>query len=103
MAQEDHTDNNCFVCVILSHGTLGVVCGTDGVMKIDKLVDHFAGSNCASLVGKPKVFIIQVRAKLYKPIIYVSTWRCSAATHDSLISSCFPMYIYISTNSFYKS
>ena len=64
MAQEDHTDNDCFVCAILSHGDSGIVYGTDGVIELDTLVSPFKGRQCASLLGKPKVFIIQVSSEI---------------------------------------
>ena len=59
-ASEDHSDNDCFVCVILSHGEDGVLYATNGKVKIDSIVRHFKGSECPSLAGKPKLFFIQV-------------------------------------------
>ncbi|CAH1239892.1 CASP10 [Branchiostoma lanceolatum] len=57
----DHTNDGCFVCVIMSHGEHGMVCGTDETYVDIKngLVKHLSGSACPSLAGKPKVFIIQ--------------------------------------------
>ncbi|KAI0229373.1 Caspase-3 [Lamellibrachia satsuma] len=46
VAREDHTNNDCFMCAILSHGDLGVVYGTDGIIQLDilacrgDLLDH---------------------------------------------------------------
>ena len=68
MAQEDHTDNDCFVCAILSHGDTGIVYGTDGIIQLETLFEPLKGRHCQSLVGKPKVFIIQVRSELCRPI-----------------------------------
>ena len=46
---------------ILSHGEdAGIVYGTDGSINIDLLTAPFKGNNCPSLVGKPKLFVIQV-------------------------------------------
>ncbi|CAK8671577.1 unnamed protein product [Clavelina lepadiformis] len=59
MAAKDHTGSDCFVCAILSHGDDGCVYGTDGIIKIRKLVDMFRGDICPSLAGKPKIFIFQ--------------------------------------------
>ncbi|XP_074648164.1 caspase-7-like [Tubulanus polymorphus] len=56
---DDHTDSDCFVCVILSHGIEGRVYGVDGSLSIETLVAPFKGDRCASLVGKPKLFFIQ--------------------------------------------
>ncbi|XP_041364768.1 caspase-3-like [Gigantopelta aegis] len=55
----DHTRNDCFACVILSHGEEGTVYGTDGPVEIKDLVEPFKGHNCPSLAGKPKLFFIQ--------------------------------------------
>ncbi|KAI0227833.1 Caspase-3 [Lamellibrachia satsuma] len=59
VAREDHTNNDCFMCAILSHGDFGVVYGTDGIIKLDTLVNPFKGRQCPTLAGKAKVFIIQ--------------------------------------------
>ena len=62
MASEDHSDADCFVCAILSHGEEGEVYGTNGTMKLDNIFKMFKGDACPSLVGKPKLFFIQVGA-----------------------------------------
>ncbi|KAI0242722.1 Caspase-7 [Lamellibrachia satsuma] len=59
VAEDDHSDADCFVCVILSHGEEGVVYGTDGKVPLDKLLGYFKGDICPSLAGKPKLFFIQ--------------------------------------------
>ena len=58
----DHSDCDCFLMAILSHGAEGEVYGTNGTIKINKLIDPFKGDQCESLIGKPKIFIIQVGA-----------------------------------------
>ncbi|CAH1255304.1 CASP3 [Branchiostoma lanceolatum] len=58
--QADHSGHGCFVCCIMTHGDHGKVCGTDGnAIDILKLVNLVSGHSCLSLVGKPKVFIVQ--------------------------------------------
>jgi hypothetical protein len=59
VSREDHSDADCFACVILSHGDNGVIYGTNGTMKLDEIVTMFKGDNCTSLAGKPKLFFIQ--------------------------------------------
>lgn len=59
VAQQDHSNNASFVCVILSHGDEGVIFGTDGCEKLDVLTRYFKGDQSKSLVGKPKLFFIQ--------------------------------------------
>ncbi|XP_009980064.1 PREDICTED: caspase-8, partial [Tauraco erythrolophus] len=57
---EDHTDKDCFVCCILSHGKKGIIYGVDGQeVPIQELTTAFTGQNCCSLAGKPKVFFVQ--------------------------------------------
>ncbi|TTG17230.1 Caspase-3 [Bagarius yarrelli] len=59
VSQEDHSKSAMFVCVILSHGDDGVIYGTDGSLELKELSGFFRGDRCLSLVGKPKIFIIQ--------------------------------------------
>lgn len=48
------------MCCILSHGDKGIIYGCDGQeAPICELTSYFTGSNCPSLVGKPKIFFIQ--------------------------------------------
>jgi hypothetical protein len=54
----NHEDCDCFAVAILSHGDEGFVYGTDGVIDVKKLVEPLAVSK--TLVGKPKLFFIQV-------------------------------------------
>ncbi|NWU21859.1 CASP8 protein, partial [Dyaphorophyia castanea] len=59
-SKKDHRNMDCFVCFILSHGEKDKVKGVDDVcVNIEDLVSCFTGTNCPSLAGKPKVFIIQ--------------------------------------------
>lgn len=58
-AEENHKDADCFACVILSHGDDGVIYGTNGTMRIDRLTANFKGDICTDLRGKPKLFFIQ--------------------------------------------
>ncbi|XP_078499969.1 caspase-7-like isoform X2 [Lissotriton helveticus] len=59
VADEKHSDNACFVCVLLSHGEEGYIYGTDGMIEIKELTSLFRGDRCRTLVGKPKLFFIQ--------------------------------------------
>lgn len=60
VSKEDHSGSASFVCVFLSHGDDGVIYGTDGWEKFENLTKYFKGNHCRSLVGKPKLFFIQV-------------------------------------------
>ena len=65
LAREDHSDADCFMCVIMSHGQeigkgeLGVL-GVDGKM-IDVVAEAksiFSNKNCPTLKDKPKLFFV---------------------------------------------
>lgn len=57
---EDHSQFDCFVCCILSHGVLQNIYGTNGrLVRISELTGIFRSGKCPSLAGKPKLFFIQ--------------------------------------------
>lgn len=59
-AAKDHTKLDCFVCCILSHGTLGNIYGANGLMvAIKDIMMQFRPDFCPTLTGKPKLFFIQ--------------------------------------------
>ncbi|NWJ01911.1 CASP8 protein, partial [Crypturellus undulatus] len=59
-SKKDHSNMDCFVCFILSHGEKGKIKGTDEkCINIKDILLCFSGSNCPSLAGKPKLFFIQ--------------------------------------------
>ncbi|CAG2224734.1 CASP8 [Mytilus edulis] len=56
----DHSNYDCLVVSILTHGVLGHVYGADGrIVRISQLTSVFSGRRCPSLAGKPKLFFIQ--------------------------------------------
>lgn len=58
-SKDDHSDADCFICIFLSHGEDSHVYAFDDKIKIERMTDMFRGDKCQSLVGKPKIFIIQ--------------------------------------------
>ncbi|XP_010125640.1 PREDICTED: caspase-8-like [Chlamydotis macqueenii] len=59
-SKKDHSNMDCFVCFILSHGEKDKIKGVDHeFVNIKDLLSCFSGSNCPSLAGKPKLFFIQ--------------------------------------------
>lgn len=60
-AAEDHTDADCLIVVVMSHGESGLLHSTDSLYPVDMLWAPFTGDRCSSLAGKPKLFFIQVR------------------------------------------
>ena len=71
-ANYDHSDCDCFGCAILSHGIEGRIYATDGMLSLDVLTGPFRGDRCTTLVGKPKLFFIQVRVCLTETIHLLS-------------------------------
>uniref|UniRef100_UPI00398E9F90 caspase-9 isoform X2 n=1 Tax=Pristiophorus japonicus TaxID=55135 RepID=UPI00398E9F90 len=68
LARRDHTNFDCCVVVILSHGSQaqhrqfpGAVYGVDGGLPVpvQHIVSYFDGSHCPTLREKPKLFFIQ--------------------------------------------
>nr|XP_014994504.2 caspase-6 isoform X3 [Macaca mulatta]XP_014994505.2 caspase-6 isoform X3 [Macaca mulatta] len=59
VSTSSHADADCFVCVFLSHGEGNHVYAYDAKIEIQTLTGLFKGDKCQSLVGKPKIFIIQ--------------------------------------------
>lgn len=60
VAAEDHTDNDCLLIVMMTHG------GRDNTLKafdasfhVSMLWERFVGEECITLIGKPKLFILQ--------------------------------------------
>ena len=59
-AEKDFSRYGCFVCVILSHGSKNGIYGTDEqIIKLEAITSLFRRDECPSLVGKPKIFLIQ--------------------------------------------
>ncbi|XP_068560864.1 caspase-8 isoform X2 [Cebidichthys violaceus] len=60
LGSRNHSQMDCLVCCILSHGKEGCVYAVDGhTVKIKELKEPFNGLKCASLAEKPKLFFIQ--------------------------------------------
>jgi hypothetical protein len=50
---------------VLSHGREGYIYATDKLVPLEMLTQPFKGDKCPSLVGKPKLFFIQVNQLPY--------------------------------------
>ena len=55
-AAMDHTNYDCIMCAILTHGEEGLIYSTDGQIKLKELTTKF---RCENLHGKPKLFFFQ--------------------------------------------
>lgn len=59
IARADHSDSDCILIAILSHGELGFIYARDTHYKLDSIWNHFTANQCPTLAGKPKLFFIQ--------------------------------------------
>lgn len=59
VAEMDHTNHDCVLVAVLSHGELGLLYAHDTPYKADSIWMHFTADKCPSLAGKPKLFFIQ--------------------------------------------
>nr|ASY99951.1 caspase-3 [Daphnia pulex] len=55
----DHTDHDCLLVVVMSHGQDGKICAYDTVYNVEDVWMPFTSDRCDTLVGKPKLFFIQ--------------------------------------------
>ncbi|KAK9886758.1 hypothetical protein WA026_018410 [Henosepilachna vigintioctopunctata] len=58
-SKRDHSDHDCIVVSILSHGEQGIIYAKDTHYKPDVLWSYFTPDRCPTLAGKPKIFFIQ--------------------------------------------
>ncbi|KAL6110786.1 casp6 [Pungitius sinensis] len=72
-ACENHSDSDCFLLVFLSHGENDHVYSYDGKISVQDITSLFKGDKCKSLVGKPKIFILQA---------------CRGDKHDDPVTAC---------------
>ncbi|XP_035491833.1 caspase-6 isoform X8 [Scophthalmus maximus] len=72
-AGADHSDADCFLLVFLSHGENDHVYTYDGKISVQDITSMFKGDKCRSLVGKPKIFVLQA---------------CRGDKHDDPVSPC---------------
>ncbi|XP_078397917.1 caspase-6-like [Cetorhinus maximus] len=59
VATSNHSDADCFLCVFLSHGENNHIFAFDAKISLQEITERFRGDKCPSLVGKPKIFVIQ--------------------------------------------
>lgn len=59
IAEIDHSDHDCLLIAVLTHGELGMLYAKDTHYKPDNLWGHFTADKCPTLAGKPKLFFIQ--------------------------------------------
>jgi caspase-like apoptosis-related cysteine protease len=60
-AAKDHSSADCLLVAVMTHGDPGILHCRDTVYRTQELWLHFTGDKCRSLIGKPKLFFIQVK------------------------------------------
>lgn len=55
----DHSQNDCLLVIVLSHGDSGLLYARDTHYKTKNLWNPFTDANCPTLAGKPKLFMFQ--------------------------------------------
>ncbi|XP_043665790.1 caspase-1-like [Vespula pensylvanica] len=58
-AAEDHTDADCLIVTVMSHGESTLLHSADSLYSADMLWTPFTADQCPTLAGKPKLFFIQ--------------------------------------------
>ncbi|XP_046754107.1 caspase-1-like [Diprion similis] len=59
VSEMDHSDHDCLVVAVLSHGEMGILYAHDTPYKADTIWSYFTADKCPTLSGKPKMFFIQ--------------------------------------------
>jgi len=59
LANEDHSDRDCIIIALMSHGDDGILYARDQQYKPERLWSYFTSDKCPTLAGKPKLFFIQ--------------------------------------------
>jgi hypothetical protein len=60
-SSNDNYESDCLVCVLMSHGDLENLSASDRAYKTKDVLSKFSGQKCPSLLGKPKLFFVQVK------------------------------------------
>ncbi|XP_061391007.1 caspase-3 [Musca vetustissima] len=84
-SQEDHSQNDCLVVVVMSHGLEGKVYARDMSYPVERLWNPFLGQNCKSLINKPKLFFIQAcrGENLEKAVTYTTEFAPMSRALDA--------------------
>lgn len=86
MAQQDHSDNDCLVITIMTHGKVdGRIYASDTEFLVQDLWECFVGNKCKGLIGKPKLFFVQAcRGNLSDPGIVLKPRPKARSVSDTV-------------------
>ncbi|MEQ2206538.1 Caspase-6 [Xenoophorus captivus] len=81
---------DCFLLAFLSHGENDHVYTYDGKISIQDITSMFKGDRCQTLVGKPKIFVVQVgrRNKHDVPVTPCDVVDNELKTNETVVDSC---------------
>lgn len=98
---EDFSNDDCLLFIAMSHGEEGVLYCKDGTVAVDELVCRLKGVMCPTLVGKPKLFFIQVCIYHHffhsKVLIYMHglTFPTGKVDHGFLLKYKYLLYVFL--------
>ena len=71
VAEMNHINYDCLIVTILTHGDYGdVLYGTSEGITIQEVIETFSSKRWTTLIGKPKIFIIQAcRGRTYNQAV----------------------------------
>lgn len=85
VSKEDHSNSDCLVVVVMTHGEQGVLYARDNKYNVDSLWRPFIGKACPSLIGKPKMFFIQAcRGEQFDEGV---TFKAASSTSRDMVDS----------------
>ena len=88
----DHSNFDCFVCCLLSHGSDGGIYGTDcELVELRDITAQFKGTACKSLAHKPKLFFVQAcRGQNFDRGVEIESDAVEADADDAMRHSAEP-------------
>lgn len=94
VCQMDHTNNNCFLVFVLSHGDANKVEALDGVYDPSEMFwNRFTADKCPSLAGKPKLFFMQCcQGNQLDPGIKLIYTTCYTETDGHVLPYTIPIH-----------
>lgn len=80
VSRKDHSDNDCLVIAVLSHGEQGVIYARDACYKPEFLWGSFTPNVCPTLAGKP-FFLIVALFSSWAAVGLLTPWTTVAACY----------------------
>lgn len=77
VSRMDHTDSDCLMVTILTHGDFGTISSYDENYNIKRITSLFTDDKCPTLKGKPRLFFIQACRGIEKDVGHTVTMKRS--------------------------